>query len=131
MRTSSKGGLLILVGGAVTWANLLQEPLGLPGWAGVLLALGGAAIVCYGALLLRRAKKGGEISAPQLTPQQYRRRLTLALLAVVLPSLTLPFYAPYTGVTLPFPLLIICAILSCVLSVAIVWRAMRQHRPKA
>lgn len=109
-------------------ANILQKPLGLPDWTGFVLPILGALLVWRGAVLLRRAKNRGEITPAQPTLQQYRRRFWLFIILVMLASLSLPFYAPYTGITLAFPQLVICAVISCVFCVAIVTLSMRRYR---
>ncbi len=130
MKLSTTAIIFIVVGAVIMFSNLLQEPLGWPRWTGPVLSIGGALLIWCGVWASRRAKKRGEISPHPLTLEQYNTRLRLGLIAVVLASLTLPFYASYTGVTLPFPQLLICALVSCGLCIAILLLAFRRYRPK-
>jgi high-affinity Fe2+/Pb2+ permease len=129
MKPSAQANVLVFLGCGCMLSNILQKPLGLPDWTGFVLPIVGAGLVWLGVIVLRRAKASGQLQTAQPTQQQYRHRFWLAIVLVVLAGLTLPFYAPYTGITLPFPQLVICAIISSALSVVIVVLSMRRHRP--
>jgi high-affinity Fe2+/Pb2+ permease len=130
MKPSLQANVLVLIGAGCMFASLFQKPLGLPDWTGFVLPVLGALLVWCGVWLLRRAKKRGDTSIVPPTPQQYQKRMRLSLVLVVLASLTSPFYLPYTGVTLPFPQLVICALVSCGVGVTLVLVSMRRYRPR-
>src|SRR4051794_40541260 len=129
MKPSAQANILSLLGAACMFANVFQKPLGLPDWTGFVLPVLGVLLIWSAVWLLRRAKKRGDTSIVAPTPEQFNKRMRLALVLVVLASLTSPFYLPYTGVTLPFFQLVICALVSCAVSVTAVLLSMRRYRP--
>ena len=131
MKPTTKANTFILVGAACILANVAETPLGLPDGIGVVLAVLGTLFIWGGVWVLRRAKERGDIAPVMPTRRQYNRRVALMVSLVVLASLTSPFYLPYTGVTLLFSQLVVCALISCAISVTAVLVAMRSQRPKA
>jgi hypothetical protein len=130
MKPTATANIFILAGAACMLVNLAQKPLGLPDWLGFALPALGILFVWSGVRVLRRARKRGDISPPTLTVRQYNRRVALMLVLVAAASLTSPFYLPYTGITLPFPQLVISAIITCAVCITAVLVAMRRHKPK-
>ncbi|MFL6521532.1 MAG: hypothetical protein ACJ8NS_15035 [Chthoniobacterales bacterium] len=130
MQPKTIANIFIVLGAVCILTNLAQKPLGLPDWTGFVLPVLGALFTWGAVRVLRRAKKRGDIAPVAPTLQQYNRRLALMVVLVAVTSLASPFYLPYTGITLPFPQLVICAIISCAICVAIVVIGMRRQRPK-
>ena len=121
---------MFLVGAVFGYAGMFHRALHLPDWIELPFLFIFAACAWTGFLLQRRAKRRGDPSIVQTAPQ-HRARVKLALVLVVIVSLSSPFYLPYTGVNLPFPQLIICSVVSCAVCVAAVLIAARLRRPKA
>jgi hypothetical protein len=130
MKTSTKAGLLGLLGCASGLASVFEKPLGLPEWLGILLVFVAVFLVWLCNRLQRRAKERGDPSLTLLTLQEYQMRIRVLLILVVLASLASPFWLPYTGVALPFSQLVMISMVSCCICVASILFAARRHRPK-
>ncbi|HEV8618896.1 MAG TPA: hypothetical protein VGQ70_05320 [Candidatus Udaeobacter sp.] len=119
---------------ALLMLGVFHEPLGLSETWGIIFPL--AAIVCMIAFftLRRRQKAHGsntqEISsAVPAAKQKNIRRLSLFLMIVV--SLSGPWWLPYTGTKLPFPQMVVVAIITCITSVTIYLIASRRTRQRS
>ena len=64
------------------------------------------------------------------TNAEERKRIRLVLFTMIVTSLSGPWWLPYTGVTLSFPLLVMVAIISCIASVAAVLIGVRIRQTK-
>ena len=64
------------------------------------------------------------------TNAEERKRIRLMLFMMIVTSLSGPWWLPYTGLSLSFPLLVIVAIIGCVASVAAVLIGVRIRQTK-
>jgi hypothetical protein len=99
---------------------MFNRVLHLPDWVDLPFLFIFAACAWIGVLLQRRAKRRGD---PEFVPPTAARagRITWLLLIVLfLSCAATPFVLPYTGITLPFPQLVIVAIISFVVCAVLV-----------
>jgi hypothetical protein len=128
-KTFSLANILIFLGMVSILTNILQKPFGWPDWTGFVLPFIGVGLIWSGVLLVRRAKKLGDSSIISPSPQQYKKRIRLMLVIGVVTSLTGPFWLPYTGVTLPFDMMVICSLVGCALYAGMLVLLARQNQP--
>ena len=118
--------LLICVG---FFFALFGKAIGLPGWTEPVGAMVGG-LSAIGQLVIQRRAKKHVSKEGAATPQQRTLRRWLLVAVVALSALSSPFWLPAIGVTLPFPQLIISAIVSCAFYVVIILIATRDIKPK-
>ncbi len=80
----------------------------------------------------RRRKAAVSAGTPLVTatPKQQRRMTWIIVVILLVGTLSGPFWLPYTGVVLPFRLLVVTSVISCILSLAVYFIARRVMRPK-
>lgn len=113
---------------------VFHKPLGLPDYSEIgFLVASGLCCIIY-SILRRRQKSGLSPSSETLpSPADARRQRNVRLLSFFLTIgvvLAGPFWLPYTGLTLPFPQLVIGAIVICILFVVIYLIASRNATPR-
>jgi hypothetical protein len=128
--------LIIIAYAASTFLMLavFHKPLGLADyWETVFLV---ATTLCWIAFFIsRRRQKSSRstleemASPPDPARQRNVRLLSLFLLIVV--SLSGPWWLPYTGSRLPFPQLVVIAIVTCITSVTIYLIALRRAQRRS
>jgi hypothetical protein len=121
--------LLVLMSVGFLFA-LFGKTAGLPEWSEHVGAVFGGICAVTVVILQRRAKKRGELPTSS-TPGQRLRKRWLLIPFVVIVTLSGPLWLPFTGVTLPLPLLILSSVISCVSCIVAILFATREARSKA
>lgn len=131
MKASKLESVLSLAGTISILLVVFHRPLGLSDaweWPGIILLF----VFVIALFILQKRRKDrrvrGEIAPEKTSPPRGRFWLILTLLIVV--SLAGPLWLPYTGATLPFPMLVLTSVISCIISVAVFIIAWRYWRPK-
>ena len=131
MKPSKLETALSLGGSLFLLVSVFYQPLGLPEWfQWVAFSLTAACLIPLLILQKRRRDRrlrGESVPEPLVQP---RGRFWLLLALLVIGSLSGPLWLPYTGVTLPFSMLVVTSIISCIVSVTVFLLAWRYWRPK-
>ena len=109
---------------------LFGKTAGLPEWSEHVGAVFGGVCAITGVILWRRAKKRGEL-ATSSRPEQRLRKRWLFIPLIVIVTLSGPLWLPFTGITLPLPLLILSSVVSCFFCIVAILFATRETRSKA
>jgi len=112
--------------------GVFQQPLGLSEAWGMILPF--AAIICWAVFfMLRRQQKLRGVAAPVPVVPPSRQKIirAVSLFLMVVVSLSSPWWLPVTGTRLPFPQMVIVAIITCITCVTIYLIASRGSAPKA
>jgi hypothetical protein len=96
--------------------GVFHRRVGMPGYSDSICFV--AAFLCFVLVFrLQRRRRLRCASGAADEPPVEKRRVWLLIIFVVLVSLSGPFWLPYTGLSLPFPQLLLVAISTCVFSV--------------
>jgi uncharacterized membrane protein len=130
MKPSKLEAALSLGGSLFMLVAVFYQPIGLPEWfQWVAFALTAACLIPL--LILQKRRRGhrlrGDITSEPT--HQSRWRFWLLLVLLVIGSLSGPLWLPYTGVTLPFSMLVVTSIISCVVLITVFLLAWRYWRP--
>lgn len=132
MKPSKVETALSLAASACMFVCIFYQPLGLAEpwqWCAIILVF-----ACLIPLLIlqrrrRSARLAGDPSAAARTRPPLSRFWLLLSIAVV-GSLSSPWWLPYTGTTLPFSMLVVSSIISCIFSVGVLVFAWKYWWPK-
>ena len=117
---------------ALLMLGVFYQPLGLTETWGMIFPF--ATIACWIVFfILRRQQKARGIDAPASSVPPSRQTIirAVSLLLMVAVSLSSPWWLPFTGTRLPFPQMVIVAIITCITCVTIYLIASRRSTPKA
>jgi len=117
---------------ALLMLGVFHQPLGLSETWRMIFPF--AAIVCWIVFfILRRQQKarGVDAPAPSVPPSRQKVIRALSLFLMVVVSMSSPWWLPFTGTRLPFPQMVIVAIVTCITCVTIYLIASRRSTPKA
>jgi hypothetical protein len=131
MKSSKLEIALSLAASAFGLIGVFYKPLGLPEpWQWCAFILVWVFLIPLLNLQRRRrtARLAGDPAAARTRPPNSRFWLLLSV--VVVGSLSSPLWLPYTGTTLPFSLLVVTSIISCIFSVGVLVFAWRYWWPK-
>src|SRR6184192_2359405 len=114
--------------------TVFHRPLGLADyWEWVFDAICLAAWIAFFALRRKQKARASEpdqiVAAPSVSRQKNIKRLSLFLIIAV--SLAGPWWLPFTGARLPFPQMVIVAIITCITSVTIYLVASRRAQRRS
>jgi len=120
MKPSKVQTALSLAGSLFLLLGIVRKPFGLSeAWEWIAPIL---AITCFIPLIiLQRRRRNARLAAglPAAAKSPSKSRFWLLLFLIVAASLSGPLWLPYTGTTLPTPMLIITSIISCATAVLV------------
>jgi dipeptide/tripeptide permease len=121
------------IGAILQMIVVFHTPLGISDTlSGVLQVVALGCLAGFFVIHYHRRKAAVSAGTPLVTatPTQQRRTTWIVIVILVVGTLSGPFWLPYTGVVLPFPLLVVTSVISCLFSLAVYFIARRVMKPK-
>jgi hypothetical protein len=134
MKRSKLEAVMLIAGSLFVLLEVFHKPIGLSDdWEWTFLIATGACLAVL--VVLRRRQKlspstTGQVSAPPNPVPQQRNVRLLSLILMIAVSLSGPWWLPYTGIGLPFPQMVVVAIITCIACLTIYIVASRRRIPK-
>ena len=134
MKLTKTQSALAYIASTLLLVGVFHQPLGVSDTWGIIFPL--AAIFCWIAFfVLRKRQQAHASESPAIIPpvpaakQKNIKRLSLFLIIAV--TLSGPWWLPYTGTSLPFPQMVILAIVNCIVCVTIYLVALRRAQQRS